>query len=783
MMTSQNPDGRTQERRSADQASNRSRGLRAWWLRPQPSLLVIVGLFVILGITYALATPVLEASDEFKHYPYVQYVQTQRELPVLNPEICRESVDACPWLQDGGQPPAYYVIMATATSWIDTSDLSELLWRNKHAFIGDPSQTCNRNLLIHQPGEEQFPWTGSVLAIHLVRFLTLAFGVGTVILTHHLSRELFPGRPALAFGATALTALNPMFLFVSASVNNDAMAAFVGNLGLLLLVRILDRRSRDATSRWTRGLVLLGAIIGLGVLTKLSLLALAPLALLVVGVCSWREHPHLPIPRRLLVVVGDWVLIALPILAISGWWFFRNWRLYGDPTALDAFIAIQGRRPSPPTLGDWLGEFGTFRWTYWGLFGAVNVMAPRPVYWFFDLLSLVGLLGFALWSVRHLKSQVRARDLRVFIPALWAALLFVSVLRWTWVYYSFQGRLVFPGIAGISVLMMLGLRQWVPARYDSLLGLGLALILLIIAALPPVVAIPKAYARPHPLNLSQVPETARVEPVAVGGGIQIVGWELPQQTVYPGELDSHVDVAVYWQAVTPADEDDVSFAHLLGRDHELVGEVNRHPACGMVPTSLWEPGQVWHDRYRIPVAEDATAPSRLRVEVGMYSPEEDETLGTVILGEAKLAPSQSTPDPDYPLNVALADGITLRGYDLAPTEIYAGEIVTITLHWTARDAPSRDYQVFVHLLGDAPEPLAQGDGPPLGGYYPTSMWAAGETLVDPHPLSLPSDLPTGSYRLLVGMYNLVTMERLPRLDGSAASIEIPVNVTVDPSES
>jgi hypothetical protein len=133
--------------------------------------------------------------------------------------------------------------------------------------------------------------------------------------------------------------------------------------------------------------------------------------------------------------------------------------------------------------------------------------------------------------------------------------------------------------------------------------------------------------------------------------------------------------------------------------------------------------------------------------------------------------------------VALADGITLRGYDLAPTEIYAGEIVTITLHWTARDAPSRDYQVFVHLLGDAPEPLAQGDGPPLSGYYPTSMWAAGETLVDPHPLSLPSDLPTGPYRLLVGMYNLETMERLPRLDGSAASIEIPVNVTVDPSES
>jgi hypothetical protein len=374
------------------------------------------------------------------------------------------------------------------------------------------------------------------------------------------------------------------------------------------------------------------------------------------------------------------------------------------------------------------------------------------------------------------------RKLRVFIPVLWAALLFASVLRWTWFYYSFQGRLVFPGIAGISVLMMLGLRQWVPERYDSLLGPGLALVLLIIATFPPVVAIPNAYARPQPLDLSQVPEPARVEPVKAGGGVQIVGWKLDDQTVYPAEANSHVDVVVYWQAVATDDEDDVSFAHLLGRDHELVGEVNRHPACGMVPTSLWEPGQVWRDLYRIPVAEDAAAPSRLRVEVGMYSPEEDETLGTVTVGEAKLAPPESTPDPGRPLRVELADGVTLRGYDLAPAEVHAGEAITVTLYWRAREAPSRDYQVFVHLLGDDPEPLAQGDGPPLRGYYQTSMWAAGESLVDPHPLSLPTDLPTGDYRLLVGMYNLDTMERLPRLDGSPAGIEIPVSVTGNPSE-
>jgi hypothetical protein len=262
-----------------------------------------------------------------------------------------------------------------------------------------------------------------------------------------------------------------------------------------------------------------------------------------------------------------------------------------------------------------------------------------------------------------------------------------------------------------------------------------------------------------------------------------VGWEFSEQTVHPEEANSYVDVTVYWQAIAPDGGDYISFARLLGRDHELVGEINRHPACGMVPTGLWEPGQVWRDPYHIPVAVDAVGPSRLRVEAGLYNPRADETLGVVQIGEAKLAPPESAPDVDHPLSVKLVDGITFRGYDLVPTDVGAGETITVTLHWKAREAPSMDYQVFVHLLGDDPKPVAQGDGPPLMGYYPTSMWAAGETLADPHLLSLPADLPAGQYRLLIGMYNLETMKRLPRSDGGAASIEIPTTVTVDLSES
>jgi hypothetical protein len=422
----------------------------------------------------------------------------------------------------------------------------------------------------------------------------------------------------------------------------------------------------------------------------------------------------------------------------------------------------------------------------------VNVMAPLWVYRFYDGLSLVGLVGFALWMVRSgelrglwlaLRDPQRAARVSLWwVPALWAGALFVSVLRWTWIFYSFQGRLLFPDIGGISALLMVGLHQWVPDRWRTILSLGIGLILLVIAALLPFTSILPAYVQPEPLTLSDVPQGARVDPVPMGRVARVVGWEFEEQTVRPNiaaaSADAAVDLVVYWQALTPDGGDYVSFARLLGRGHELAGEINRRPACGMVPTDLWQPDQVWRDPYRVSVAGVARAPSRLRVEVGLYNPNAEETLGAVQVGEAKLAPPLSLPEVEHPMIIELADGITLRGYDLAPGKVNAGQTITLTLHWETRQTPSTDYQVFVHLLGDAPNPVAQGDGPPVAGDYPTSMWDTGETIVDSHPVSLPGDLPVGQYRLLVGMYELETLERLRRVDGKGGSVEIPESVMV-----
>ena len=62
------------------------------------------------------------------------------------------------------------------------------------------------------------------------------------------------------------------------------------------------------------------------------------------------------------------------------------------------------------------------------------------------------------------------------------------------------------------------------------------------------------------------------------------------------------------------------------------------------------------------------------------------------------------------------------------------------------------------------QPVAQADGPPLDGAYPTSFWDVGERLADPYSLEIPIDVQPGDYELIVGMYLLSTGERLLLLD-------------------
>jgi len=726
---------------------------------------LIVLSFVALGVVYSLVTPIFEASDERWHYPVVKHIADGRGLPVQDPTV------PAPWHQEGSQPPLYYLLGAGLTFWIDTSDFAEVQRPNPHAVVGLPLVAGNKNMMIHTD-RERWPWRGTTLAVHLIRLLSVGLGAITVWLTWQLACELWPGDDRIPLLAAMFTAFNPMFLFISASVNNDNLAAPLAAGAMLALLRALKRGQTVRDGLW------LGLLLGLGALTKLSTLALVPLAAVALTWDARRRRAWRTWWLNGLLVLGLMTLIA-------GWWYGRNWTLYGDPTGLNRMLDIAGRRDEPLTLRGLWAEFQGFRISYWALFGGVNILADRWVYPLLDALMALAGLGLVMAGMsicksanRQIGKSARQRDGKPanhpLLPTpyslllTWVGLTLASLIRWTWQTYASQGRLMFVAIAGISALLAAGLGTLVPARWRSGMAGVVGGGLLLLAVVSPFRYIAPAYARPPLLTEADLPTDVPRVDWDIAGQMRLLGYRLEQTTVHPAET---LPVTVYWQALAPMTDDYSVFVHLLGRGRAVVGQVNTYPGLGAWPTTFLKPGDVVADTYRVPVAPDAEAPSLLRVEVGLYRYDEPGRPGLPMVNargervEPRLTTVKLTPwdwpqvEPVNPLAVQFGQAISLLGYDLTDR---------LTLYWRTSGRPSADYTVFIQVW-DADRQVAGYDGPPVGGDYPTSWWEAGEVIVDEHPLDL-SGLSPGRYRLLVGLYRLDTGERLPAFGPDGAPL-------------
>lgn len=144
---------------------------------------------------------------------------------------------------------------------------------------------------------------------------------------------------------------------------------------------------------------------------------------------------------------------------------------------------------------------------------------------------------------------------------------------------------------------------------------------------------------------------------------------------------------------------------------------------------------------------------------------------------------QSSP-LEYEMSVTLDDVIELIGCEAYPTTLHPGQSTHVTLYWRALKEMDRDYSVFVHVMDEEGNLVAQSDGFPLEERYPTSRWQRDQLLGDRHTLSIPPEAEPGTYRFAVGMYLLETMERLDAVeqDGGTVSqdrILLPVSLTIE----
>jgi hypothetical protein len=730
-----------------------------------PAIALILAMFIILGITYSLVTPIFEAPDEIYHYFFVKHLTDGKGLPVQNPE------DTGLWEQEGSQPPLYYLMGALATFWIDTSDSEDLLWRNPQANIGTPLDPGNKNVIVHTR-RESFPFRGTALAVHLIRLLSVLLSAGTVFLTYRLALEIFPEHRHLAVGAAAINAFIPQFLFIGGAINNDNLVVPLCSLALLMIVKIVNRESKIENRNW----VLLGIILGLACLSKLNGLGLLILTVIVLIVEAYRRRSARPL-------IGGMVALAIALL-VAGWWYVRNWTLYGDPTGLNRMLAVVGRGSPPSSLSELWGEFRGLRMSLWALFGWFSVLVAPAAYAVLDAVSLLALVGLAIWFVR--RRCLPETSLGVLI--LWVAIVFLGLVRWTWTTPGTQGRLLFPAISALCILLMLGLSQLVSRRCTTIFVIVMSLAMFVFAALCPFLYIGPAYARPLIVPLDEVPPGATHN---FGERIRLLGCQLDREGVRPGEA---LGITFYWQGLVEMKEDYYLFIHLLGRRGQLVGHDDTYHGWGTYPTSLWRPGEIIGDTYRLPISQDALAPSLIQVDVGIYDPSTGQALtlfnqtgqpigSSVVVGQLKMVPRERREVAiDNPLYFNLANKVALIGYNVDKTDLRSGEEIRLILYWQAEGEMGTDYTVFTHLIDEEGNIWGQMDSQSLQGDYPTSFWDIGEVIEDEYILAISEDAPAGPYWLEVGMYELATEQRLPVLgdDGEAKDdrILLPLSILV-----
>jgi hypothetical protein len=112
-------------------------------------------------------------------------------------------------------------------------------------------------------------------------------------------------------------------------------------------------------------------------------------------------------------------------------------------------------------------------------------------------------------------------------------------------------------------------------------------------------------------------------------------------------------------------------------------------------------------------------------------------------------------DIRYPLDIAFAGHLHLRGYD-APPSLTPGTRGVVTLYWQIDQPVGEDYAVSLRLVDAAETRVGQWDSIPLGNRAASSTWQPQQIIADAQDLPVATGTPHGMYRLQVVPYHSAT---------------------------
>lgn len=552
---------------------------------PRYALPVLLVVFVLLGLAFNLSVPLGEASDEVSHYAYIQYLVEHHQLPEPEGAV----------LGEAHQPPLYYLMGALLTFWIPQQDFQAIA--NPDFQLDDPQTP---NYLLH-PRSEAFPYHDNALAWHLVRLLSTVLGAITVWATWRIAAGFFSPDSWMPFGAAALVALLPGFLFISGVVNNDNLIITLSALSVLQITRMTRRRYNPRDS------LVLGLLLGLAILAKLSglVLWLFNTAMLLWWLFEGRNWKQLALHSAIVVGVAG---------ALVAPWVLYNLAATGDPFRWSAYLAIITPRREPLTLQTTADIAQALAMSFWGSFGGVlHLKMASAVYLILNAAALLGLLGWVGYAFDAHGRQLgpNIRFLLVTFLAFWLVLLSAYV-RWAITDMATgQARLLYPGLPLWAIFMTAGFARLIPGKVKfaigfwtaGLFGLSIAVLLFLHSLFAPPI-----------LDLHALPPLAPDRaPADFGRTIRVVDYQIDSVQVTPG---GSLVVHIYWQALSNPQEDYWMLLQLANKDGAVANR-DGVPSAGKTTTDWWQKGEVYESRHTFALPNDL-APGIYTLRLGLH---------------------------------------------------------------------------------------------------------------------------------------------------------------------
>lgn len=266
-----------------------------------------------------------------------------------------------------------------------------------------------------------------------------------------------------------------------------------------------------------------------------------------------------------------------------------------------------------------------------------------------------------------------------------------------------------------------------------------------------------------------------------GYGIRLTGSKeiTDKRVALPPGVD--LDVTLLWKAINDIDVDYSVFLHLLDASGKRWEQKDAKPRAGFGLTSQWVKGHPMEDHYLIHLPESLPL-GVYRLDIGVYNVRTMERLPIAGLGvnsltlqSLKVIPKARIEEaPARKIDSVFGGAMRLVGASIGDdgSETEQPSIVSgssdirlpVKLSWRAENSLEKDYTVFIHLLDTSGKLVAQIDGQPRKGSYPTSFWSPGEDIPDEYEIVL-RDLPPGEYQLRAGVYLRENLSRLATESG------------------